>query len=258
MKKHYIDRESPVPVYFQVAADMKNRISNGEWKINGPLASESELIEQYGISRVTLRQALAELEKDDIIKRSRGKRSIINKNPKQFIHELKYSLVNGRYETDSDHPIHAEILELKLIPTPYDFISEALKLPEGIGAIYFKRLFFCDHKPIAIGRSWLPQDLVPGLETEGFINNSLTQTITERYHLNVVQVNDILETVRASVSDCQLLNAAYDTPMILIKGLSLLDNGRPLECSNTMWLGDRVRFSLSFSKNGERFKMQSP
>lgn len=257
MNKHCIDRESPVPVYFQVAADLKLRISNGEWEVNGQLASESELIEQYDISRVTLRQALAELEKDGIIKRSRGKRAVINQNPSQFIHELKYSLVNGKYETESDHPMHAEMLDVKIIPEPYDFVADALKLKKGQTALYFKRLFYCDNKPIAIGRSWVPYDLVPNLEKEGFINNSLTQTISERYHLNVVHVDDILETVRASLADSQLLNSTYDTPLISIKGLSYLDTGRPLEYSQTFWLGDRVRFSISFEKSGDRFKMCS-
>lgn len=257
MKIYNINRESPVPVYYQVATDLKNRISNGEWGVKGQLASESELIEQYGVSRVTLRQALAELEKDDIIKRSRGKRAIVNENPRQFIHELKYSLVTGTYETDNNHPMTAEMIELKKIEEPYPDVIEALQLKKHQAAIYFKRLFICDSKPIAIGRSWLPCDLVPNLETEGLIHNSLSQTIQERYHLNVVRVDDILETVRAGLSDSQLLNSAYDTPLINIKGLSYLDNGKPLEYSSTLWLGDRVRFALSFTKSNGRFRMHS-
>ena len=141
MKSYNINRESPVPVYYQVAADLRNRINNGEWGSNGQLDSESELIEQYSVSRVTLRQALAELEKDDLIKRSRGKRSVVNDNPKQFIHQLRYSLVSGNYETDSEHPISAEMLELKKIDNPYKSVCETLKLKEGESAIYFKRLF---------------------------------------------------------------------------------------------------------------------
>ena len=257
MKSYNINRESPVPVYYQVAADLRNRINNGEWGSNGQLDSESELIEQYSVSRVTLRQALAELEKDDLIKRSRGKRSVVNDNPKQFIHQLRYSLVSGNYETDSEHPISAEMLELKKIDNPYKSVCETLKLKEGESAIYFKRLFQCDNRPIAIGRSWLPCKLVPDLEKDGLINNSLSQTMKERYHLNIVRVDDILETVRASLSDSQLLNSVYDTPLINIKGISYMDNGLPLESSNTLWLGDRVRFALSFTKSNDTFHMHS-
>lgn len=257
MFEHIINRDSPIPVYYQVATDIKNRIMHKEWGENGQIASENELVSQYGVSRVTLRQALAELEKDGLIKRYRGKGAFVNENPSQFIHELKYSLVTGNYETDDEQPLEAKILELSKISEPYKTISESLQLSSDASAIYFKRLFLLDKKPIAIGKSWIPSDLVPNLEVDGLLNNSLSQTIKERYHLNVIRVNDVLETVRPTLNDRKLLESTYDTPLILIKGISYLDNGRPLEYSNTFWLGDRVRFHISFENNQGRFIMHS-
>ena len=68
-----IDRDSPVPVYYQIQQDLISRISRGEWQIGEQMPSESSLIDEYKVSRVTPRQALAELEKDNLIKRHRGK-----------------------------------------------------------------------------------------------------------------------------------------------------------------------------------------
>lgn len=80
----------------------------------------------------------------------------------------------------------------------------------------------------------------------------------ERYHLNIVRVDDILETVRASLSDRSVIKfLLMITPLINIKGISYLDNGLPLESSNTLWLGDRVRFALSFTKSNDTFHMHS-
>lgn len=258
MPKASINRESPIPVYYQVATDLKTRIRNEEWGKNGQIDPENDLVLQYGVSRVTLRQALAELEKDGLIKRYRGRGAFVNENPNQFIHELKYSLVTGNYEPDDAQSLKAEVLEIVKIPEPYKPVSDSLRLKQDEAAIYFKRLFFLEGKPIAIGKSWLPYDLVPGLETKGLINNSLSQTVAERYHLNTMRVDDVLETVRPTSTDCKLLDASYDTPLILIKGVSYLDDGRPLEYSNTFWLGDRVRFLISFTKNNGRFIMHSP
>lgn len=257
MSEYNINRDSPIPVYYQVANDIKNRITHEEWGTNGQIASESELILQYGVSRVTLRQALAELEKDGIIKRYRGKGAFVNENPNQFIHELKYSLVTENYKSDDKQTMQAKILEMVRIPKPSKVVSEALHLKSEENTIYFKRLFYLDDKPIAVGKSWLPADLVPGLEAQGLLNNSLTQTVGERYHLNIIRVDDVIETVRPTLSECELLDTAYDTPLILIKGISYLDDGRPLEYSNTFWLGDRVRFRISFAKNDGRFILHS-
>lgn len=54
------------PVYFQIATDIKKRIMRHEWNINEKLPTEVELAEQYNVSRITLRQSIAELEKDGI------------------------------------------------------------------------------------------------------------------------------------------------------------------------------------------------
>ena len=67
-----INRDSPVPVYYQVATDLRTRIIHGEWGQNGQIPSENALVQQYGISRVTIRQALAELEKDEYIRETLG------------------------------------------------------------------------------------------------------------------------------------------------------------------------------------------
>ena len=64
-----IDRNSPVPAYYQIQLDLSDRIQRGEWNDRKQLPSESTLAEQYAVSRITLRQALAELEKDGIIKK---------------------------------------------------------------------------------------------------------------------------------------------------------------------------------------------
>lgn len=78
MAGYSINRDPPIPVYYQVATNIKSKLIHEKWEVGGQITSENELVIQYGISRVTLRQALAELEKDGIIKRYRGKGAFIN------------------------------------------------------------------------------------------------------------------------------------------------------------------------------------
>lgn len=68
-----IDRSSPIPAYQQIANDMSKRIAQGEWKIDDRLPSEQELAQNYGVSRVTFRQAMAQLERDGLIEKFQGK-----------------------------------------------------------------------------------------------------------------------------------------------------------------------------------------
>jgi len=256
MDKIGIDRDSPVPVYYQIELDLKKRIMRHEWDDQQQLPSEADLAIQYDVSRVTLRQALAELEKDGIIKKYRGKGAFVNTEPIPFVHDLSYVLVSGDRIVQQGFTMTAQVLELELVTDLFDDICESLQIANSESAVYLKRLFLLDGKPTAIGRSWLPASLVPELEKLGLYNNSLSKTLTERYKLTPVKIEDYLEVVRATQSERKLLESSYDSPLILIKGTSYLENGIPLEMSNTLWLGDTVRFHFVLNHTPSGFVME--
>ena len=250
-----VDRDSPIPVYFQIQKDLRNRINNREWEIDQLMSSETELIEQYKVSRVTIRQALAELEKDGLIKRYRGKGAFIRAvSPVPFVYDLNYELVSGKRLIQRGYSMEAKILSLKEISPPFSEIQEKLQLgKETDKLIFLERLFLLDGKPIAIGRSWLPCDLLPGFVEKGLIDNSLSRTLAERYKLKPVKVDDYIEAVRSTQSESELLESSYDMPLISIQGISYLKNGRPIEYSQTHWVGDGVRFHLPLHHTKDGF-----
>ena len=68
-----IDRTSPIPAYYQIARDLRNRIIRHEWLTNERVPPELELADVYSVSRITIRQAMAELEKDGLLVRMRAR-----------------------------------------------------------------------------------------------------------------------------------------------------------------------------------------
>lgn len=252
-----IDRDSPVPVYYQIQQDLINRIRRGEWQIGQQMPSESSLIDEYKVSRVTLRQALAELEKDNLIKRHRGKGAFITgTNPKPFVYDLNYKMVSGDGVDKEGDGISAEVLDIKYVSPAYPEIKAELKLSDdNASAVYLKRLFFLRGKPIAIGRSWLPAYMLPGLVEKGLVNCSVTDTLRERYNIIPKTVDDYVEVVRCSQSDSILLKCTLDVPLLLVKGKSSLEDSRVVEYSETNWLGDYVRFHLHFKSTDNGYIM---
>jgi GntR family transcriptional regulator len=61
------------PLYLRIHAHLKKRLETGEWGMGAMLPSENELCDFYSISRGTVRQVLAELEKEGLIRRERGR-----------------------------------------------------------------------------------------------------------------------------------------------------------------------------------------
>ena len=251
-----IDRSSPVPVYYQIAMDLKSRITRREWELDQRLPTEVELAAQYAVSRITLRQAMAELEKDGIIVKQRGRGTFIHANPAPFVSKLNYLLVSDEHASRENRSITAEILEFRLVTDLFPAVSEHLRLGPEDKAVYIKRLFIQKGRPVAIGRSHIPARRVPGLECEKLIGNSISATLWERYQLKPVLVEDSIEAVRATQAECSLLQCTHDTPLILIEGTSYLTDAEPLEYSCTLWAGDSVRFHLPLRLNGAEFQAQ--
>jgi GntR family transcriptional regulator len=72
-----IDRQSPVPLYFQLAGLLTEDITRGRWSPGDRLVSEAEMCDSYGVSRATVRQALLRLENEGLIQRMKGRGTFI-------------------------------------------------------------------------------------------------------------------------------------------------------------------------------------
>lgn len=73
-----INRDLPIPAYYQITMALRQRIVQGEWRAGDKLPPEIQLSEDYNVSRMTLRQAMAELTKDGLLKRKRGSGTFVS------------------------------------------------------------------------------------------------------------------------------------------------------------------------------------
>lgn len=240
-----IDRDSPIPAYYQIRMDLMERIKRGEWAHTQQLPSEGVLAEQYQVSRITLRQALAELGKDGVIKKSRGRGSVICESPKPFVHKLDYTLVSTDETDDEDNRVSAQVLQMERFNNPYRVVYEALNITSDTPVVYLKRLFTINGKPLAVGRSWLSLERFPDLDKIGLEGNSLSRTLAKKYGVRAVRVDDSVEAVRPTQSECQVLDISYDCPLLAVHGVSYDENEMAIEYSTTFWLGDTVRFKIT-------------
>jgi DNA-binding GntR family transcriptional regulator len=240
-----VDRSAPLPVYFQIAADIRRRLDGGEWRAGGRIAPEVELAREYEVSRVTVRQALAELVKDDLLERRRGSGTYVKEQRRPLVYELSLTvgaLASRWHEAEFDN--RAEVIEASTIEPPDD-VRHRLQLPRSRTALYMMRRVFINGQPTVLYRSWLDSALVPGLERSLRLTGSLSRALAEEYDLTPVRSETELEVVRATREETKLLQAASDVPIVMVTATTYLQTGRPLEHSQLAWLGDRVRFHIT-------------
>lgn len=241
-----VDRSSPLPAYFQVAQDLRRRIADGEWANGDRITPELVLARDYGVSRVTVRQALAELAKDDLVERKRGSGTYVHPQQRPIVYDLNLTL--GAYAArirELGFANRAEIIESGLIDAPADHLRSALSLGQGGQVAYLLRRIFINEQPAAMYRSWFDVRVVPGIERSSGVEGSLSDTLERDYGFVPVRSELYLEVVRSTREETQLLGSGSDVPLLVVTSTSYLADGRPLEHAQMTWLGDRVRFHVT-------------
>ena len=76
-----IDHEGPVTPYRQLAAILKARIARGDWAEGRPIASETRLVQEYGLARSTVRRAIAALAEEGVVWTVQGRGTYVGQPP---------------------------------------------------------------------------------------------------------------------------------------------------------------------------------
>ncbi len=109
-----IDKNSPIPVYYQLKEDIKKKINQGLWKVGQCIDSERELSETYGVSRMTIRQALGELVNEGILIREKGKGTFVCEPKVKQKDMMSFSEIVEK----TDMKLENKVLEFETINTP--------------------------------------------------------------------------------------------------------------------------------------------
>lgn len=78
-----IDHEGPVTPYRQLAAILRARIARGDWAEGRPIASETRLVQEYGIARTTVRRALDLLVEEGAVWKVQGRGTYVGQPPEE-------------------------------------------------------------------------------------------------------------------------------------------------------------------------------
>ncbi len=237
-----IERDSPIPYYYQLAQYMKQKIQSKQWKPHQILPSEQELCGQLDVSRTVVRQALDYLALQGLIVKQNGKRSSIA--GQKYSGDLMQSL-RGFYEdaVAKGQIPSTKVLELKVIGAHAD-VAEALHLAEGDPVIKLYRLRYLDGEPTTLVVTYVPEHLCPSLVHEDLTYQSLYELLATKYNLVVAEGIRTIEAVNAAHTEAKLLDIAMGSALLLLKSVGLLEDGTPLEYFIAWHRGDRSKFEV--------------
>jgi len=241
-----LDAQNPIPLYFQLKNIIENQINSGELKPGDKIASENRLCEQYQVSRTTARQAITELVNSGKIVRTQGRGSFVTQYP---INKPPYRLTGFTADMKKQgfHP-SSKMLQFKvLMPSPE--VARMLKISPSEAIIYIKRLRYIDGHVMGIEYTHMPFNRFSGLLEENLENNSLYETLINKFNTVPSRVAITFEAVICDEDLCKLLQATKETPFLHISDITFDQNDQLIEYSTTYYRGDRYTFQVELNKN---------
>jgi GntR family transcriptional regulator len=247
-----IDRNSPLPYYFQLKELLVEEVESGRWQPKQQVPSESELCEHFGVSRTVVRQAINNLVQDGLLYRQKGKGTFVAK-PK--IMESLAQNLSGFYEDMVDRGLKpvTKVLEQTKVEANRK-VAEYLGLSLGDPVIKIDRLRFINDEPLVLVTTYLPYEICPSLLEEDLNHQSLYALLEEKYGLKIVHGRRTLEAMAADEYEARLLKVKVGAPLMLLNSVSYLGDGRPIEYFNALHRGDRSKFAVTLIRVRNRSK----
>lgn len=246
MNQEVIDLISPIPMYMQIKEILRKRILNGTYKEHQKMPSEAEMMINFGVSRITVRQAIGDLEKEGLIFKRHGKGTYVSK-PKasQTLTQLEgfgEAMKPHGYETT------AHLISGKLI-TPDIHVTSQLNLPKDTQVVEIRRLRYLNREPISVDVSYFSQEIGERLLKEDFVSRDIFMILENDYGFPLGNADMQIESILADSTLAELLKIDVGAPILKIERLTSTKDGRPLDFEYLYYRGDAFKYKLELQRN---------
>lgn len=231
------------PKWQQVLDDLEDRLASGDIEQRFP--TDRELVEHYGVSRHTVREAVRRLKARGVIERERGRGSIVRRP--ELVQRLGtlYSLfraVEAQGMTQTSEVIARDL------DTDVD-AAVKLGLDPDTELFHLERIRNADGRPLALDTVWLPPDLGEPLLEVDFARTALYDELEQRLGLRPTAGHETIEPLVPDDDLRELLDLDDGEAVLRIQRTSTIDD-RVVECRITLVRGSRFTLVSSWPDGG--------
>jgi GntR family transcriptional regulator len=243
--KPILDKNSPVPLYYQLRTELEGRIKRGDWKPSQQLPTEDELAESYGVSKATVRQALRDLAQAELVRREQGRGTFVAETKIQFGPRRLASFTEEM--RDFGMRSSSKVLNQGVVQADGSLAGK-LNVAEGSDLYRIERLRVAGDEPMGLQTVHVPCHVAPGLLETDFAAASLYETLEKRFGLMPHHALQTHFALGLDSRQADLLKVAEGFPALGGERLTFLRDGQPLELTNSFMRGDRYQIQLKLER----------
>ncbi len=229
-----IDRSSPLPLYVQIRRRLLALIA--QWRGERErFFSDDELCRSFGVSRMTVRQAVQELVDEGFLTRVKGLGTFVTR------HKLEERPLANFFDAGASDDSGMAIRVLAIGTA--SATDDPPDLEKGEKMRYVKRLRSRGQVPVALDHRYLPLSLARDMRREYVQRHSLVDYLATRVTLQRVDMQ--LEATVSSKEEAKLLKLLPGDPILVRHLRYVATDGRAVMTGRSLYRGDFIRYSFS-------------
>lgn len=234
------ERTMEEPMYIKIHNQIKRDVENHVYKVGDRIPAERQLAVKFGVSRMTLRQAIKTLEEEGILERRLGSGTYV---ASQKVQEKMSGIMSFTEITQANGQIPSSKLISYQIGKPSLSEKERLNLNPDSEVLRMERIRFADETPICYEVVTIPYHLVENLSKDD-ISTHLYETLNKNGY-RIGRVTEHISAAVANENDARLLNTKKGEALITRRQVTELSNGQPFEYTRARYVAERFEFTFS-------------
>lgn len=223
-------------LYHRIQSDISESIASGEYEPGARIPSETALAERYGVTRMTVRQAIGELISKGLVTRKQGSGTYVlhGGHPARGLNRLTSFDEDMRaqgYTPSSRQLSNSEV------DAP-EIVKKHLELNDGAHVIRLERVRVVEETPLALHLSWLPLQLAPDLLRRSMDGVSLYRTLEQEFGVHLSSATQRVSAVPATAHQAEVLMVRAGSPLLYTERTTRDENNQPVEFAESWSVPD--------------------
>lgn len=235
---------SPLPLYVQIRDSLRRQILDGSYQVHERLPSENEMMNTFGVSRITIRQALRDLHNEGLVFSAQGKGTFVSK-PKavQNVQRLEGF---GEAMAAQGYEASARVLSIQQLKAPKAVVA-ALDLQPGDEAIEVKRVRYLNRSPVCIENSYFPMDVGRQMFSLD-LSGDIFPMLENLFGIPLGGADISLDAILADDEAQQYLNLKTGEAILRVERLTHNRDGRPIDFEYLCYRGDSFKYQFRIDR----------
>ena len=237
--RRYIVLMAEIPLYGKIEEVLASEIAQGELQPGDRLPSEDQLLERFGVSRITVRRAIQNLIQRGVVEIRRGNGTFVlapkvSQDLTRLTGFVEDMAVHGRKPA-------ARVLSRGIVAANTS-VARQLGISKGTKVMRIERVRLADSVPMSFDETYLPLDIGKQIVRNDLRVNPIFSLLEEKYGIPLMEAEYVLEASAASAHVAAALEVAEGSPIFRIERTSSTEEGKPIDYEILSYRGDLIRF----------------